>query len=359
MDDKALDLINFVAKMGGEKNLRVEENLGEGFVRLRVAEAERRQAKHDIRCVEDIVVEMLRNSRDAGAKHIFVATTKDQTTRSLVLLDDGCGIPEDMQDKIFDARVTSKLESMHMDKWGVHGRGMALFSVKENVCEAKVTSSQEGLGAAIRVVSEIGVLSEKTDQSTWPQIGLNDKKEQVIVRGPHNIIRTCCEFGLEEKGVCSVYIGSPAEIIASIRRYMRPDVPSTDLLFIDDLDQLAVLDRFYAANTVCELQQVAQSCGLEVSERTLHRIIAQEVKPAQNVVSKLLHSPQSKPSDIDLVKDRRGLKISQDDIDKFSRQMERDFTYLATRYYVSLAKEPKVKVSGNKITVTFDIDKFD
>ena len=45
------DLVGFVASMGGERSLRVEENLGEGYVRLRVAEAERRQAKHDIRCI--------------------------------------------------------------------------------------------------------------------------------------------------------------------------------------------------------------------------------------------------------------------------------------------------------------------
>ena len=61
------DLIAFIASMSGEGNLRVEENLGDGYVKLRVSEAERRQAKHDIQSVEDIVIEMLRNARDAGA----------------------------------------------------------------------------------------------------------------------------------------------------------------------------------------------------------------------------------------------------------------------------------------------------
>ena len=37
-------LADFVSTMGGDRALRVEESLGEGFVRLRVAEAERRQA---------------------------------------------------------------------------------------------------------------------------------------------------------------------------------------------------------------------------------------------------------------------------------------------------------------------------
>ena len=123
------ELISFIASMTGEGNLRVEENLGEGFVRLRVAEAERRQAKHDIQHVEDIVTEMLRNARDAHATVMYVATTKEGSTRTLLFLDNGCGVPSDMHERIFDARVTSKLESMKMDRWGVHGRGMALYSM--------------------------------------------------------------------------------------------------------------------------------------------------------------------------------------------------------------------------------------
>ena len=92
-------LLDFVASMGGERALRIEENLGAGYVRLRVAEAERRQAKHDIRCVEDIVIEMLRNSRDAGAHHIYVATTREQNIRTLIILDDGSGIPKTCKKK--------------------------------------------------------------------------------------------------------------------------------------------------------------------------------------------------------------------------------------------------------------------
>ena len=94
------DLISFIASMSGESNLRVEENLGEGFVRLRVAEAERRQAKHDIQHVEDIVIEMLRNARDAGAANIYLATSKEEGVRTLLFFDDGCGIPSDMHERI-------------------------------------------------------------------------------------------------------------------------------------------------------------------------------------------------------------------------------------------------------------------
>ena len=165
----ANELISFIASMSGEGNLRVEENLGEGYVRLRVSEAERRQAKQDIQHVEDIVIEMLRNARDAGADKVYLATTKEDGVRTLVFLDNGSGVPQDMQERIFDARVTSKLESMKMDRWGVHGRGMALFSIKQNTDEARVVTSGVDLGSAFKVSVAADRLSERADQSSWPQ----------------------------------------------------------------------------------------------------------------------------------------------------------------------------------------------
>ena len=41
------------------------------------------------------------------------------------MVDDGSGIPEDMQDRIFEARVTSKLESV-LDRWA-YGRSSSCF----------------------------------------------------------------------------------------------------------------------------------------------------------------------------------------------------------------------------------------
>ena len=112
---------SFVESVCGESHLRVEDDLGDGFVRLRSSEAERRQAAQDIRCTEDIVIEMLRNARDAGARNIFLAVQRDDTARSLVIVDDGAGIPEAMHGRIFEPRVTSKLDTARMDKWGCTG----------------------------------------------------------------------------------------------------------------------------------------------------------------------------------------------------------------------------------------------
>lgn len=353
------DLLGFVASVAGERNLRVEENLGGGFVRLRVSEAERRQAKHDIRCVEDVVVEMLRNSRDARARRIFVATGREGDTRTLVMLDDGDGIPADMQERVFDARVTSKLDSVHMDRWGVHGRGMALFSVRENVESASVVASGAGLGASIRVVSDARRLAERSDQSSWPSVGTDEDGRASVVRGPHNIVRACCEFALEERGTCEVYLGSAAEIAATMRDRCRPDDESRHL-FVDDVSSLPVCERLYVASDAADLMELAASVGLPVSERTAHRILSGQVRPLRSVLARLTHrTDPAAEAPVDLMRDRRGLKLSREDSQEFSRMMERDFAFLADRYYLSLAADPRVRVSRNRITVSFELDKHD
>ena len=354
------DLTSFVAKMGGERALRVEKNLGQGFVRLRVAEAERRQAAHDIRCTEDIVIEMLRNARDAGAHHIFVATSREGDQRIITMLDDGSGIPPELWEQVFEARVTSKLESVHMDRWGVHGRGMALYSVRENTLESRVVESVVDGGTAIRVVSSCSKLKEISDQSTWPTVARDEDRRLVIERGPHNIIRTCCEFALEEHGTCDVYLGSPAEIVATARRRVRPRSTDQALVLTTNLDELPVLERLYAASDAGELLRQATALGLSISERTAHRIVAGDIKPQRSVYAQLAGQVEStRQATIDLMRDRRGLKLSDADASEFSRLMERDFAFLADRYYLTLTADPKVKVSQGKVTVTFEVSSDD
>lgn len=359
MAQDADDLIDFVASVSGDGALRVEESLGEGYVRLRVGEAERRQAKHDIRCVEDAVVEMLRNARDADAKHIYVATWRDSDMRIVVMLDDGCGIPADMHDRVFDARVTSKLESVHVDRWGVHGRGMALFSIRENASSARVMSSAAGAGSSIRVDLDTTKLGEKVDQSTWPAVGKDEDGRQAVVRGPHNIVRTCCEFALEERSRCEVYLGSASEMVATARSRVHSDLDPTSLLFVDDVSSLPVLERLLVPADAAELIAVSSSLGLDISERTAHRILSGQIRPVRSVLAHLTHHADAHSPEVDLTRNHRGLKVSPDDVEGFSRLMERDFDYLADRYYLSLSDAPRVHVSRDRISVTFDIDERD
>lgn len=351
------DLTSFVERMGGDRALKVEETLGEGFVRLRVSEAERRQAAQDIRCSEDIVIEMLRNARDAGAHKIFVASSRDGSKRTITMLDDGSGIPQKLWDTVFDARVTSKLESVHEDRWGIHGRGMALYSIKENAVEAKVMDSVRDGGSSMRIVTDTENLPEKTDQSTWPTISRSDENLPVIERGPHNIIRTCCEFALEEHESCEVYLGSAAEIVATIRYRVTSKLSGAEAVLLEDLSSLPVLDRFRLASDARELTRVSCAVGLELSERTAQRIIAGQIRPLQSVYRRLTHRSSHKDDrSIDLAQDRRGLSISPDDTRAFLDLLERDFSYLAERYYLNLTEAPRMRVSGSRISVYFEIE---
>lgn len=360
MANDADELISFIASMSGEGNLRVEENLGEGFVRLRVSEAERRQAKHDIQHVEDIVIEMLRNARDAGAHTIYVATAKEEGVRTLLFLDDGSGVPDDMRERIFDARVTSKLETMKMDRWGVHGRGMALFSIRENVTRARVVASGMGLGSSFEVVIDCDRLNERADQSTWPQAAKDENGAYVCTKGPHNIIRAACEFALEELRECDVYLGSPTEIAATMFARASKSLDASRLLFLDAASDLPIVQRLGSATDAADFIEIAAELGINLSERTAHRILAGSIPPIRSVGARLLRSrsqdgPGSKQ--VDLARDRRGLKISSEDLNRFSRSLERDFQDLSRRYYLTLQGEPRVRVRHDRITVTFDLGK--
>ena len=213
-------LIDFISSVSGDAYLKVEESLGDGYVRLKISEAERRQAKHDIRGVEDIVVELLRNARDAHAQHIYVATARDGDERSLTVIDDGIGVPAHLHDSIFEPRVTSKLETMVMDRWGVHGRGMALYSVRSNATSAQITSSDLHKGTAVRVTVDTTKLSERSDQSTWPVVERTDDGHLTVVRGPHNIVRRVLEFACEHPEV-DVCLGTPTEVLATLFAHAR------------------------------------------------------------------------------------------------------------------------------------------
>ena len=351
-------LADFINAISGEDRLAVEESFGDGFVRLRTAEAERRQAKHDIRSVEDIVIEMLRNARDAHAGTIFVATSKSDDLRSLTFIDDGDGVPASMQEHIFEPRVTSKLESMVMDRWGVHGRGMALYSIKCNTLETSVLVSDKSLGSSFHVAVDLNELPEKTDQSTYPHVFKNDEGVVEVGRGPHNIVRTIVEFALESKERVTVYYGTPTDIVASLYEYGKRRLSDEQLLFCDDVETLPVCLRPAAAADALDLVEICSSLGLSISERTAHRVMAGQIESCEPPLKLAMSSKRAqKSTSVDIYKDSRGLKISSEDLGKFTADLERSFESLGRRYYLNLSERPKVRVGKDCITVKFPIEK--
>ncbi len=350
-------IIDLVSSVSGEVYLKVEESLGEGYVRLRVSEAERRQARHDIRGVEDVVVELLRNSRDAHAQMVFLASSREGDMRVFTVLDDGVGIPPALHDAVFEPRVTSKLETMVMDRWGVHGRGMALFSVRSNVSSAKVTASEPHRGASLAVTADTIALAERSDQSTWPEVEPGEDGRPRVTRGPHNIIRRVAEFACEHPEL-DVYIGTPTEIVATLHCLARETGASSRLLFCDDLCALPLWQRPAAASDAAELVDISASIGLEISERTAHRILGDGLEPLTTVVEHLSpRRPVAEPGVPDIYKDRRGLRIHATDLAELKRGLHRAFDPIAERYYVQLRGEPRVTVGRNRIRVTYEIEK--
>ena len=349
-------LADFVHAVSGDEHLTVEENLGDGFVRLKTAEAERRQAKHDIRAVEDIVVEMLRNSRDAHAKNIYLAVSREGSHKTLVFVDDGDGVPIALQERIFEPRVTSKLESMVMDRWGVHGRGMALYSIKCNTASAGVAAGDMGLGSSFKVEVDLSQLPEKADQSTYPKLVRDDQGTLAVATGPHNIVRNIIEFSLEHRDKVNVYYGSPTDIVARLYADGQKRLSDDQLLFCDDVDDLPVALRPAACADAAELAEACRSIALPISERTAHRIIAGQIAPAKSPLA-VAEVQKPKQVKVDIYSDHRGLKIAKEDLTAFSDATQRSFQALAERYYLKLKGDPKVTVGKDSITVKFHIDK--
>lgn len=274
------DLVSFVRSLADSHTLTVEEDLGFGFVKLRVTEAERRQALQDIRSVEDVVKELVRNSRDADASRIFIAFQKEKGRwRHVTVIDDGRGIPAPLHRRIFEARVTSKAKDVERDVFGVHGRGMALYSIKHVADLAELVNSEEGRGTAIRVKLDTEKVPEKHDQSTFPRVENTDGKGPEITGGPHNVLRHLVEFILERPSIL-VYLGSNSEVLSTLYQ------DSMDLLQRGRAEGRrwpiwAELGRFKEGRRLREYAE--QNLGLCVSHRNCFRILDGEVPRLRSV----------------------------------------------------------------------------
>ena len=324
MADEALEA--FIENVCGDSHLRVEADLGDGFVRLRSAEAERRQAAHDIRSTEDIVIEMLRNARDAHAKSIFLAVSREGQRRRLVMIDDGDGVPAAMHERIFEPRVTSKLDSMHMDKWGIHGRGMALYSIAVNAETARVVASDAGKGAALFVETNLG---EKTDQSSFP-VFERTESGSIAVRGPKNILRTACEFAIECRHDCTVYLGSLTDIAATLYAFGLSSLTSAMRAFCADASELPVAKRLSVAVDPASFADEAEALGLVISERSARRILDGEIAPVEPLIN----------------------------LESFSQRVACAFSDLARDYYLESAVKPDVRVGKDGVHIRIPVEKL-
>lgn len=353
-------LATFVDALTHEEALRVESDLGNGFVRLRVSEAQRRQAAQDIRCVEDAVIEMLRNARDAGARALFLATAKAGSLRKIVMVDNGVGIPEHLLEAVFEPRVTSKLDTLRNDEWGVHGRGMALYSIKENAAYASAVASVEGQGCAFAVGFDVGCITERRDQSTLSPLVKGACGAWTVGAGPHNIARITEEFALAHRRECTVYFGSPVEIAATLYAFGMQTLKPAARSGAKPQDT-APAKRLALATDANAFAEIAASLGLSLSARSAYRIMQGEIAPLAPFLDTLpregVPDAPTARKPVNLARDFRGLKIAPEDQEEFSVALKRAYAELAQRYYLEPDVEPKFRMSPEGIHVTFPVCK--
>lgn len=350
------ELASFIARSCEQDPFKVESDLGYGYVKLKSSEAERRQAAQDIQCVEDAVIELLRNSRDAQASSIYIATSKEQDERTLTIIDDGSGIPEEMWGAIFEPRVTSKLDTAHMDKWGMHGRGMALYSIKENVDDVRVLSSIPDLGTSItmRVGSS---LKEKTDQSSFPYF--EDKDGIMAMRGPKNIVRMCCEFALECADHLKVYLGTPVQVAATLYEYGLATTPAYLRAFGQD-GSVPLVKSLGLANCPEDLFDRCSKIGLDISLRTARRIMDGSIDILPDLISSMKARSFSAPSP-----PKRHLRthskstsspyISTEDKRDIANAALEAFAKIAPAYYLDANVEASARIKDGNLTLSIPL----
>jgi len=352
------DLKKFLSDLKIKDSLNIEEDLGNGYVRLKISEAERRQALQDINCVEDIILEMLRNSRDAGSLNIFIGTKKiEDKRRKIYFIDDGIGIPPKMQNLIFQSRVTSKLEDGIKDPYGFHGRGMALFSIKLNADDIRIVFSEKSKGASFYIDIDLIKIPEKKDQSMMPQIIRMDGDINII-GGVNNIIKTIIEFQLQNGGI-NFFYGSPTQILTTMREALRKNGRYESYPKFDSWDEL---NDFIIRNhiKVTEIPILTDNYNLmdiisrkifnmDISQRGIQRIIYNEIRALE-------------PLKINLNSDLRE-KISSPDENREDKKPDRklilyDESKLASRFKdeeircIIKTLEDKIKELGDKYFIT-------
>jgi hypothetical protein len=215
-------------------------DLGSGFARLTGAEGARR-GPSPLACVEDALLELLRNSRDAGASNIYVASTlRNRRYRTLTVIDDGHGIPESHRASIFEPGVTSRhLHPVLAPGEAPHGAGLSLYHISNAAVSAEVLSTSSP--TAIKATFDTRILPERTLQSA-------SRPSQT------NLLATLKHFAAPSP---NLYYASPAPILATLLENHIIQRPAT----------------------TGELWRTASGLGLEVSLRTVQRLWRGEIAP--------------------------------------------------------------------------------
>jgi hypothetical protein len=226
-------------------------DLGAGFARLTGVEGARRGPSR-ITHVEDALLELARNARDAGAARIYVASTlKDRRFRTLTVIDDGHGIPESHRDLILEPGVTTRHLNPVTEPGdpSTHGAGLSLYQIKNHSLEIRVLSTSSP--TSIRATFDTNNLPERTLQSSTRPSKSNLRA---------TLERFTATTNAQSPRLHSYY-GPPGRILATLlyHRIIQKQQDSAGL------------------------REASFGLGLGVSLRSVQRILRGEVWPVEDV----------------------------------------------------------------------------
>jgi hypothetical protein len=226
-------------------------DLGAGFARLTGVEGVRRGPSR-ITHVEDALLELARNARDAGAARIYVASTlKDRRFRTLTVIDDGHGIPESHSDLILEPGVTTRHLNPVTDPGdpSTHGAGLSLYQIKNHSLETRILSTS----------------SPTSIQATFDTNNLPERTLQSSTRPSKSNLRATLERFTATTNAQSPrlhsYYGPPGRILATLLYH-----------------RIIPKQRDSAG-----LREASFGLGLGVSLRSVQRILRGEVWPVEDV----------------------------------------------------------------------------
>jgi hypothetical protein len=220
--------------------------------------------------VEDALAELVRNSLDAEATSVFVASSlKARRYRTLTVIDDGRGIPSGFEDRIFEPGITSR----HLDPVPAHtelghrthasevpqGAGLSLYHIKRMAISASVLS--RAAPTSIRAVFDTGEVPERALQ-TLPTARTSAISSTSPRRSRSNLPARLGALipTREAQALPAIYYSSPSRILATLHHA-----------------------HIIQADRGVGLYEDTRRLGLDVSLRTVQRVLSGSVRPARRL----------------------------------------------------------------------------
>lgn len=258
---------------------------------------------------------------------------------------------------------------------------MALYSIYSNATKAYVVNSNSGIGSSIKAETDINKLGEKKDQSSFPNFYVNQDNE-LVVRGPKNILRKCAEFAIENRNKVNIYVGSPVEIAATMY-HLSKQKADVKAIFHEPNDQTMLVDLLSYSSDVHDFKKFAMSLGIYLSKRTARRIMDGDITAQKSVLARIIDQGISKSDittnnslsrksqssdvfDIFSIKaihkakpTKKNIKIENADKEELAKALIDKFSTIADKYYLDKNINPNVKLKNNKINISFDISEIE